>query len=280
MAKPKEIKPISQGTLYISMLLSAEPGWGKTVFGGSSNRSLILSFDPEGVDSAWVQGSKADVWEIRTFAQLDKAYRYLRDEGHTEYDWVIIDSITEVQKMFQAEWLDANRDKAGKRHPDVLGIDGYQVTQNQVYKFVKQFNDLPMHKLYTAGIQTLEDDDGELFYLPLIHGGRGDVARTVSGYMKVTGFGVWHGEDEDNLTRRIYFQNSGAYRGKDRFDALGRFQDEVTLPKLEELVRKRAEKRKASGAKKTSKVNTTTKTPARTRARRSTAAQRAANSKE
>jgi hypothetical protein len=41
------------------------------------------------------------------------------------------------------------------------------------------------------------------------------------------------------MTRRIYFSNRGPYRGKDRFDAMGAYQDDLSLPKLEKIIKER-----------------------------------------
>lgn len=250
MPHPK-IKPIKEDNPFISFLLYAESGWGKTVFAGTTSRGLILSADPEGVDSAAIQGTNADQWIIRTYADTDEAYRYLRDKGHKEYDWVVVDTLTEIQKIFQRDWLDKNKDRAKNRHPEVLGMDGYQITQNQILAYVKQINDLPMHKLYTTKIIEFEDEEGEIYYLPDLHGQKGDVSRQVIGYMKLAGFGTWaNPDDEDDNTRRIYFSNRGAYRGKDRFDAMGRYRDDLTLPALEEIISERRSRAGMGPAKK------------------------------
>lgn len=258
MSSNPNIQPLSEISPFIAMMLYSEGGWGKTVFAGSHPRSLILSADPEGVDSATVQGSEAEAWILRTYDDVDESYRWLRDKGHKEFDWVCVDTLTEVQRIFQKDWLEKNRENAGRRHPEVLGMDGYQITQNQLIAYVKKMNDLPMHKLYNTLTAQFEDEDGETFYLPMLHGQKGDVSRQVNGYMKVTGYGTYA---DDGETRRIYFNNKGAYRGKDRFDALGDFRDELTLPKLEKIVKDRVRgvntgaPKKAAPAKKKAATN-------------------------
>ncbi len=248
-AKHASIKKVGVSQPYLNMCVVAESGFGKSVLLGSAGaKMLILSVDPEGADSAYFQGSEADEWVIRTFEELENAYKWLRDTGHEIYDWVGVDSIGEVQKLMQQDWLFKNKDKAKGRHPDVLGMDGYQITQNQVVKFVKQMNDLPMHTVYTAKPLEMVDAEGEIYYLPFLHGQKGDVARDFMGYMKIQAFGTYHNKKvrladksiEERLVRRFHFSPEGPYRGKDRTDSIGSFLDDPTLPQIAKIVAEKA----------------------------------------
>jgi hypothetical protein len=256
------------------MCLVAESGFGKSVLLGTAGKKmLILSVDPEGADSAFFQGSKADEWVIRDYEGMDESYRWLRDHGHKIYDWVAVDSIPEAQKILQRDWLEKNKDRAKGRHPDVLGMDGYQITQNQLIKYVKQMNDLPMHVVYTAKPLELIDGEGEIYYLPNLHGQKGDIARDFMGYMKVQGFGTYvekkiRGTDRTKLVRRYHFQPHGPYKGKDRTDSLGMHLDDPTLPQIADLVEKKAASAGAATRPASKKAVPTKKTAARRRATR------------
>lgn len=249
MAKRPPIKKLGAESSYISMQLVAESGFGKTVLAGSEPSNLIISTDPEGTDSALYAGSKAEQIVARSYADVEEAYSWLRDEGHKEYEWLTIDSGPEMQKIFQATWLEKNRANAGKRHPDVLGMDGHQVTQLQLIRFIKQINDLPMHTLWTALPMRLDDEEGEPYYLPSYHGGKGDVAQQVMGYMKVQGFGefVEDKKAKDGFIRRWHFQPYGPFKGKDRYDALGAYMDNPTLPEIASAIAERRPGRTAEG---------------------------------
>lgn len=263
------IHPIKNSSRYINMCVTAESGFGKSVLLGTPGKKmLVLSADPEGADSAFFQGSDADEWIVRDYSDVDESYRWLRNGGFKEYDWVGVDSAPEIQKIFQAHWLDTNRQNAGKRHPDVLGLDGYQITQNQFIKYVKQMNDLPMHVVYTAKPLELSDVDGNPYYLPNIHGQKGDMARDFQGYMKIQGFGTYHtkkvrkqsGEVEERLVRRYFFQPYGPFKGKDRTDSLGEYMDDPTLPEIARLVSEKMAK--AEGAARSSSTRAAKKTTA------------------
>src|SRR3546814_6171402 len=79
----------------------ADAGWGKTVFAGSDEGVLFLTCDPEGTVSAGAMGSSAEEWPIKTYKDLDEAYRWLRDEGHEEFQWVCIDTVGGAQRILQ-----------------------------------------------------------------------------------------------------------------------------------------------------------------------------------
>lgn len=218
------------------MVLVADAGWGKTVFAGTAERALFLVCDPEGTLSASSLGSGADEWEMKSFKDLDEAYRWLRDEGHKEYDWVIIDTVGGAQRILQRSALDASyKANPGKRDPDVPSMDVHQKAQIQIIKFIMMFNDLPMNTLFTAHPMHLDDDEGEPYTLPYVHGGKGEVAQQALGHFNVAGYGVTK-EVDGKEVRRIYFSHAGGLRGKDRFNKLGRFRDDLTVSRMQTII--------------------------------------------
>jgi len=237
MARPKAIRSIKDQKAFIHMTLVADAGWGKTVFGGSDEGVLFLTCDPEGTISAAALGSTAEEWPIKTYKDLDEAYRWLRDEGHKEFRWACVDTVGGAQRILQRSALDASyAANPGKRDPDVPSMDVHQKAQIQTIKFIMQFNDLPMNTLYTAHPYNLEDAEGEPYILPYVHGGRGEVAQQALGHMNVAGFGVMAEDDNGREVRRVYFRNTGPYRGKDRFGKLPRYIDKPTLKQVRETI--------------------------------------------
>lgn len=260
MAKPSKIKPLGGDTDWLRLLLIAESGWGKTVLAGTADtrttaggmKALFLASDPEGSSSALYQGSTAEEWPVSSIDDMTEAYRYLRDGGGSDdYQVVIIDSSGEVQKQIMQRVLEIEVKNKPGRDPDIPAIQDYQKAQLQFIRLVKQFNDLPMHVIWTAHPMRIEDPDGEIYYLPAIQGGRGDLAEQFKGYMKVAGYGVFQkvkktGTDTVVQVRRLIVQPVGAYRGKDRTGSLGPHIDNPTIPKMLDIVQKAAAAQKAS----------------------------------
>lgn len=250
MARPSAIRPVKGQNAFIHAVLVADAGWGKTVFAGSDEKVLFLTCDPEGTLSAGTMGSDADEWPIKKLKDMEDAYRYLRDEGHKEYTWVCIDTIGGAQRILQRSALDASyAANPAKRDPDVPSMDVHQKAQIQTIKFIMQFNDLPMNILYTAHPYNLEDAEGEPYVLPYVHGGKGEVAQQTLGHMNVAGYGVLAEDDNGREVRRIYFCQTGPYKGKDRFNRLPKVMDKANLRQVRELIQAPPAARKTAAKK-------------------------------
>jgi len=246
-------------------LLCAGPGFGKTVFFGTGGpKVLFLTTDKEGTLSAAMMGSDSKEWPINNPNDMVAAYKYLRDGGIEKdgWEWVVIDNISEAEEQFK--WDNIARDH--KRNPATMDEfvptqGNYQRTQNQLLSLVKQFLDLPVSVGFTAWIETSEDNNGEEYFAPAIHGQKGAIAQMIAGYMNIVGYGEVIHDDAGDEHRRIHFAHNGPNRGKDRYMALGKYKTDLTLPKMDALINKKIAER-------------TGKTPARTRAAGTTARKR------
>ena len=267
--KPKGIRPISVQNLIVNMCLTAESGFGKSVFAGTAPRPLVLSADPEGTDSIAFSGAKGEEYPVRTLEDLQESYLYFRDgAGCTEYEWVIIDSAPEIQKIMMRASIDKGyKENPVKRDKDIPAQQDYLRVQLQFLEFVKRWNELPVNVLYTAHPAEFIDGEGEVYYLPAIHGAQGDIARSFIGYMKINTFGTFVDKDSSKTrVRRYYMTNHGPYRAKERyFGALGNYKDDLTIPRMMEIIRA-----KAAGARRPvgSASRSAATTPVRRRAAR------------
>jgi AAA domain len=248
-ALPEAITSLSSYDESINAMIVAESGWGKTVLAGTADqrktdggKALFLATET-GTLSASRMGSTADLWPIRTWDALPEVYRFFRYEGGCdEYQWALFDSITEMQKLsMDAALRKAVRDNAG-RDPDIPAIQDYMKVQQQTLNFLRRFNELPVNCLYTALPLRLEDEQGMPYFLPALDGKQGGIAQQAMGYMHVVGHGTKRVIDAEGgkrkMVRRVFFQTTGPYRAKDRYGALGRFMDDVTIPQMEELINK------------------------------------------
>lgn len=230
MAKPKAITSLSDFTESLNVLVYADSGAGKTVLGGTAKRGLFLATEP-GTISAKKQGSDADVWPIESHAELMKAHKYL-DENPQDYDWVILDGLTNLQEILWRESLDKAIALNPDRDPDILAQQDYLRVQNQIKEVVRLFNDLPQNVLYTAQTMRAEDEEDEVLYLPLLSGKKGEFAQKICGMVHVVGYlSVVTPKSGAAPFRRLYTQREGKIFAKDRYDAIGRM-DNPTVPKI------------------------------------------------
>lgn len=252
MDLPEAIISLEAWDESINMMLVAESGWGKTVLAGTADqrkqggpKALFLATE-RGTISAKRMGSTADVWPIRQWRDLQEAFAFLSNGGQREYEWAILDSITEMQKLSMNTTLAIAHFKDESRDPDVPQIQDHLKVQNQTLNMLRRFNDLSINCLYTALPYRLEDANGNPYYLPALDGKQGGIAQQSMGYMHVVGHGVKRqikDKDDKSITiRRVYFQSMGPYRAKDRYDALrssdGPWLDNPTIPQIEELINK------------------------------------------
>lgn len=261
MTIPKAVKRLGTVDKFIHFLLVAGPGFGKTVLFGSDDKVLFLTTDPEGTLSAWSLGSNAREWEIKTWDDIITAYKYLRDGGIEEMGitWVVIDNASEAQELAKNNNILLERKRNDKIDEFVPSQGNYQRTQNQLLALVKQFHDLPVNIGWTAWIATHEDSEGIEYFAPAIHGQKGSIAQMIAGYMNVVGYGEVVEDEAGVEHRRIWFSQTGPFRGKDRFVALGQSRMDLTLPKMQLIINAAIKKRQLARAGTT--ATTTTKAP-------------------
>ena len=239
MAKPSQISPLGYSSKFVHGAIVAASGWGKTVFCGSAPKALFLTTDPEGTMSAkavWGDACDADEWVIRSWQDMEDAVKWLRDEGYKIYEWVVVDNITEAQNMAKAMNRDLAIKNNQKRFPYKFALDDFGVAQEAISQLVLRVHDIPINVLWTVHIKGREDPDGNDYYSAAIQGKDGEIAEKVLGYMNVIGMGQVITKDDREI-RRLWFTHRNEFRGKDRFNVLGRFRDDLTVPRMVQILR-------------------------------------------
>jgi hypothetical protein len=239
VAKPKAITPLGESSEFIHMAMVAASGFGKTVFCGTAPKAIILSTDPEGTLSAKRLGSKAEEWRIRAWEEsensLTEAYRYMRDEGCEEYEWLCIDNATECLELARSRCMELGRARNAKLDLYIPTQQDYQRSQNMMIQFVKKVHDLPINVIWTVHRTENEDGEGDIYYGAAIHGQKGQVAQQILGYMNIVAMGEVI-EKDGKEARRYYFTHRGPHRGKDRFIALVPFKDDLDVPTMIRII--------------------------------------------
>jgi AAA domain len=180
--KPAQITKILLKDAYLHLLVYGQPGSGKTPFLSTGPKTLILECD-RGDASAAVLKTTAEKWVINDWHDMSAAYEYVRHEGVNEYEWVWIDSMT----LFQERGLDHIMQDlvARKPHRKVYLPDKgeYGENMNRVSLLVRDFKTLPINFGITAHIARVEDEDGDVTYMPHIQGR--NMPQKISGYFDV-----------------------------------------------------------------------------------------------
>ncbi|WQY91174.1 RecA-like DNA recombinase [Mycobacterium phage Benzema] len=274
MVQSKIIK-VADDEDYVNLLVYGDSGVGKTVFCGSDDKVLFVAPEDnsDGLLSAKLAGTTADKWPIRDWGDLVEAYNYLDELDEIPYNWIVVDSLTEMQIMAMRDILDRAVEENPSRDPDIPQIQDWQKYYEMVKRMIKCFNALPVNVLYTALSRQTEDEEGTEYLLPDLQGKKDNYAKQVVSWM--TSFGCMQikrvrVKTDDDITkkvkevRRITWKDTGLVTGKDRTNALTPYTDirDVTDPEDDGLtlkdIRLRIERKKSGSAK-----SATTKRPAR-----------------
>lgn len=202
-------------TEYQNWLIFGDSGAGKTVLAGSlPGRLLFLAGEP-GFVSAAMQGAKGKVRLIPDPATATAALSWLEDGRASQYDWIILDGLSTLNKKFLLEYCREawERNPAHRVGPNLPDKPDYLNAQNFTMWLVSRLVDLPCNLMITAHAMRPEGDEGEALVYPAIQGKGYEVSNYVSGLMHVVGymavrtkggrkvrrvlFESWHDEEHD-----------------------------------------------------------------------------------
>lgn len=253
IAEEKDIVALDAVVPHPNFMVYGASGCGKTVLGGSDDRVLFLTCEPEGCVSAKRLGSTARQVIVNDWDTLEKWYEKLagwaEDESGIPFTWVVVDTISDAQGLLFDKLLD-------EKGIDVEDWPTYRKNQKMLLRFVKKMNQLPVNILWLAWDRKETDADGDDFFCPEIHGKGYAIAMQVAaqmtsyGYMQVRTEKVPRMKDgKPVLNRRtkkpivdleshryIYWQDIQSLRGKDRTMALAPFTKDLTLKQIRERV--------------------------------------------
>ena len=148
-----EIQPVADVANSFNMLVYGDPGIGKTTLAGSASEieamSPVLFLDVEGgTMSLRKDYPDIDVVPINEWTDMPRIHSALL--AGTEYKTVVIDSLTEVQKVGMKALMKAVVLKFPERDPDVPSIREWGKNGTQTRDLVRAFRDLPINVIFTA----------------------------------------------------------------------------------------------------------------------------------
>lgn len=231
-----KVKPVSEITSGINMMLYSDNGVGKTPLIGTGERTLILDAD-KGSESAAAFGSKADKWLVESWDDMESAKDELRQaiaRKRCPYKWVWLDSVSTAQEIGLEDIMEdvvAARPHRKVYHPDK---GEYGENMNRLKLFTRHMAALPINFGMTAHPFEVEDTEGNLQWMPFIQGK--NMIHVICSYMNVIGYLTVDERTGGKQHRILYTRKHNNFYARDRFGALGGRVIDPTIPKIQEAI--------------------------------------------
>jgi hypothetical protein len=163
----------------LNVLVYAPPGHGKTRFSGTVAKvanPLILSAE-SGLLSLRKLSREINhdfrFKAITKFTDIEDAYKYLAFKNTEKFDAVVMDSVTEIQKVcMEAILAEEKRDRAQ--------MQDWGTLNQRMVAMIRGFRDLDLHFLATAlDDWTKDEETGQMIHMPAL---QGQLQKTIAGY--------------------------------------------------------------------------------------------------
>jgi AAA domain len=199
--------------------------------------SPILILDVEG-GTTTLRSRDVDVVQVRSTVQVKEIHDKLSSENDGYYKTVIIDSLTELQKLDMRDIMKELLQRRPDRDPDVPDVREWGKSSEHIRRIVRFYRDLEMNTIFTALEQSERDETGLVTFEPSLPGKlRGDVP----GFIDIVGYLHTKTED-DKIKRIIQFTQTRKIIAKDRTNALGSHMENPSIPDMWNLIHPKEKK--------------------------------------
>lgn len=216
------VRKVADYPLHINMLIYGESGAGKTTLAGSADEvpemRKVLIIDIEGgVLSLKNKYPTIDSVRVKSWDDMQGVYDELYEGSHG-YNTIVVDSLTEAQKMSMDEVMRKLVAQHEERDADVPGIREWNINIEQTRKFVRAFRDLPVTTIFTALAKgDVNKRTGVTRTKPSL---AGKVADEVAGFLDIVTY-LYTREVDGEQQRILLCASTQDVVAKDRTDKLG-----------------------------------------------------------
>jgi len=205
MTHPKITNTSNVSEQFIKVLVHGASGSGKTrLCGTTGGKTLIISAEA-GLLS--LRGQDIDVWEVKSIEDLKEVFSFLRDDK--TYDWVCLDSISEVAEVVLSAEKKLTKDPR----------KAYGEMQDVMTSLIRAFRDLPKNIYMSAKQDKVKDEaTGAVFFGPSAPGQK--IAASLPYFFDFV-FCLHNWKDaEGNYQSALQTHRDAQYEAKDRSGVL------------------------------------------------------------
>lgn len=218
-----ELLKVSEKPPLLNMLIYGEPGSGKTVFAGSADKvpsmSPVLIIDVEGgTFSLRDFHPDVEVVRVKSMDDIQRVYAALADSDNpSKYRTVVLDSLTEIQKIIMQSIMRKVVEDDPERDPEVPSIREWGKSGEQVRRVVRAFRDLEINTIFTALVDSDKDNKtGKTTNYPSLPG---KAKREIPGFVDIVAY-LYTVEVDEQMHRALLAKGNQSYICKDRSNRL------------------------------------------------------------
>lgn len=222
---------------WLNVLLYGFAGSGKTWLGGTAQdhdmTSPMLVLDVEGGTTTLRNKPTIDVIQVRSPEHVKQIHDELRENNNGYYKTVMIDSLTELQKLDMRTIMIEAHSKNPNQDVDVPSQREWGKSNEHIRRIVRAFRDLEMNTIFTALMVDYKDDrTGQVTFYPSVPG---KLKAEVPGFLDIVGY-LYTAVEEEEITRIIQFAQTQKIIAKDRTSSLGDRMVNPTIPDMWNLI--------------------------------------------
>jgi len=185
-----KVIPVQKRAAFINILLYGDSGVGKTVLAGSADACPdlrpVLMIDFEGGTESLVRSyPNVDQVRVETWKEMQAVYDELY-RGKHEYQTLILDSLTEIQKFNMYSIMEELVNEKPDREIDVPSMREWGRNLEQMRRFVRAFRDLKMNTIFTA--LKKEDKNEKTGMVTTAPSLSGKLAGEVAAFLDIVGY--------------------------------------------------------------------------------------------